>query len=945
MTKRICIAIIILCFIITYCPAYATANTADDGYLILVYMVGSDLESKHELGSEDIVEMTDGITKKDSDSLVVVVRTGGAKKWHKIPVGVSDHTITLENDADYVVGSFYADRSRSAQKPPRNFGESEVLEDFLNTCISSKENRKIGLVLWNHGSGPIGGIGSDELHNNDSLTLNEVEQALANTYDKTGKRLEFVAFDACMMANIETAEMLSPYANYMIASEDIVIGEGMDYIMTMRGLSQDLGMTGAEVGELFTNTYAEYAKNIALNKTCTLSVTDLSKIPSVINALDTLANKMKSDITSSDMDNDYYKALKDLMVARKNTVSFGDDPSKQLYYDLVDIVDLCENLKPLYPKEAQALIEAVNKAVIKNYHGEERPDANGLTLYFPFDGQSDMAANAAKYNKLNFSAPYQSFINKLTSDIFMLDYNDLFADKYISQNNATAEIKLSPEIINIILEAKSFTTSTNPANNSQVYVHAPMICSINPNQTIVSADVPETDLTLNGHHVSFEYMGETPDFWKYMIPVKINGQDANTYIKVDKKSLEGTILQIKESLPQNQRAVSRVDLDMQKGDVITPVFKTLYNGQVSYTAGVPFVLDAAPRIQSKQIAASQANMGFEITDIYNNSYYFYNVNGQTTVIDASAENRPQHWAVSEIQSAVQNELIRDHMLVNEYDAPITRELSSEIAVILFERLTGNTATVPQTNPFNDTDNSEVQKAYQLGIVGGDGQGRFNPRGQMTNEQLLVMFYRTLQKAIPTLNSNATDLEFDDTNEISDWAVDAVSYFVEEGIISEVGNNKFPPKQPATLQQAIVLAQRVYTQFGNRVIQQETSVNSEQEMDGNELPSDLDSTMSLFSNRLYGEIDISYYGDVDINLTGCYIIMEDGSKFVFPDNFILRPDSEVTITSGPSAKDNPPRYLFWSNTKKIYDGNTKGHIYDSQGNEIKRIRSTIIIEAQ
>ena len=44
-----------------------------------------------------------------------------------------------------------------------------------------------------------------------------------------GGRLALVGFDACLMATFEIANMLKPYAEYMLASEEVVPGHGMDY--------------------------------------------------------------------------------------------------------------------------------------------------------------------------------------------------------------------------------------------------------------------------------------------------------------------------------------------------------------------------------------------------------------------------------------------------------------------------------------------------------------------------------------------------------------------------------------------------------------------------------------------------------------------------------------------------------------------------------------------
>ena len=69
----------------------------------------------------------------------------------------------------------------------------------------------------------------DELNENDSLSLEEIDTALTSIYDKMTDKFAFIGFDACLMATVETANMLVPHADYMFASEETEPGYGWDY--------------------------------------------------------------------------------------------------------------------------------------------------------------------------------------------------------------------------------------------------------------------------------------------------------------------------------------------------------------------------------------------------------------------------------------------------------------------------------------------------------------------------------------------------------------------------------------------------------------------------------------------------------------------------------------------------------------------------------------------
>ncbi len=56
-----------------------------------------------------------------------------------------------------------------------------------------------------HGGGAIGGFGSDEVHDDYTLTLPKLRTALAAHTPGLGKNWNWSVFDACLMANTETA--------------------------------------------------------------------------------------------------------------------------------------------------------------------------------------------------------------------------------------------------------------------------------------------------------------------------------------------------------------------------------------------------------------------------------------------------------------------------------------------------------------------------------------------------------------------------------------------------------------------------------------------------------------------------------------------------------------------------------------------------------------------
>lgn len=182
---------------------------------------------------------------------------------------------------------------------------------------------------------------------------------------------------------------------------------------------------------------------------------------------------------------------------------------------------------------------------------------------------------------------------------------------------------------------------------------------------------------------------------------------------------------------------------------------------------------------------------------------------KSSIIEESA---PSTWAVAEIEAAKGYGLTIDKVMSN-YQTPITREEFCELTVRLYEVLSGHKAQPAPFDTFADTNNPEILKAYNLGIVSGIGGGKFAPNNQVTREQIAVMFHHTMQVAKPNLQvPNSSVPTFIDADKVSSWAREAVKDMSARGIISGVGGQRFDPKGNATREQGIALVKRVYEQL-------------------------------------------------------------------------------------------------------------------------------------
>ena len=192
-----------------------------DDHTVLIYMCGADLESENQLATGDIQEILK--VSGQPDDVNIVIETGGAKSWAST-YGISSTYL----ERYHVEGKSLV---RDSQLTYASMGLTSTLQSFIEYGLNNFPAERTGLVFWNHGGG-MRGVCYDEKKNDDVLKNSEIRSALSGALSNcgmSGQKLEWVGYDACLMAVQDIAVTNAEYFNYMIASEESEAGYGWDY--------------------------------------------------------------------------------------------------------------------------------------------------------------------------------------------------------------------------------------------------------------------------------------------------------------------------------------------------------------------------------------------------------------------------------------------------------------------------------------------------------------------------------------------------------------------------------------------------------------------------------------------------------------------------------------------------------------------------------------------
>ena len=181
------------------------------------------------------------------------------------------------------------------------------------------------------------------------------------------------------------------------------------------------------------------------------------------------------------------------------------------------------------------------------------------------------------------------------------------------------------------------------------------------------------------------------------------------------------------------------------------------------------------------------------------------------VIPCNAEdvqqNVPSDWATDYIVKAESIGLLQNVSgLV--YKENITREKFCEL-IYDFIMITQRGITTPEhTNQFTDTDNDKIATLNAAEIIYGKSSAEFAPNDLLTREEAATIIVRMINKVMP-MPATEMYFEYDDSNDISEWASSSVQVMSNLGFMNGVGENKFAPKDNYTAEQSITTLVRIY----------------------------------------------------------------------------------------------------------------------------------------
>ncbi len=640
-----------------------------DTMTIMVYMCGTDLESRSGMATSDLQEMA---SAKLSDKINIIVYTGGCKGWRNNIVSSKTNQIYQVRNGGLVC------LNKNAGAEPMT--KPETLAGFIKWCAKNYPADRNELIFWDHGGGSISGYGYDEkFPRSGSMSLSGIDTALK----AGGIKFDFIGFDACLMATVENGQMLSKYADYMIASEETEPGVGWYYTDWLNKLSQNTSMETIEIGKNIADDFVKVCNQRCPGQQTTLSVVDLAELGQTFGTDFAAFARDTRDLIKN---NEYKK----VSAARSGTREFA----KSSRIDQIDLVHFARNLGS---KEGKSLAKVLLSAVKYNRTSSNMTNAYGLSVYFPYQKASSVDTAAKTYEAIGLDDEYTKCIK---------EFAGLEVSGQVATGGTTTPV---PSLFDMLGSGSSVQSSDQITqllgaflssgsgiqglgrNNTQfmedremsdedtaAYIadnqldQANLIWAKNSSgQQVISMpedqwglvedlalsmyyddgngyaelgldNVYEFDddgnligttdgtwVSINGQPVAYYYTDTTEDEGKTTItgyvPAVLNGDDVKLIIIFDDDSPDGRIAGARPDYPEKEtETLSRGLIELKKGDTLEftcDYYK--YDGTFddNYFIGDPMKVTDKMEISNTKVGDGKFKAMYRFTDIYNQNYW------------------------------------------------------------------------------------------------------------------------------------------------------------------------------------------------------------------------------------------------------------------------------------------------------------------------------------
>jgi hypothetical protein len=352
-----------------------------NSWTILVYLHGDN--NLEESSVADLEEM-EAVGSKQGFNIVV--------QWDRASVAGGVRGVVKKGNLEV-----------KQKLPEQNSDDPKVLSSFLQWGIKSFPAQRYGVIMWDHGGQWDGGFGGDESSGENGMNVFDMRGAIQSAMVATGvKRLDFLAFDTCLMGGLEVLGQFADLTKLYIADPEIDYGAGWDYTAALGYLQKNPSVSLTDFGKREVSTWtAHHNEDEADLRYRAHAAYDTTQFANVLTAVKNLNTNLQADWND---ESDVLSSLRSKVT--EYSISPEEPKAPRPYVDLGDLASLflAKSSSGEVRNAAKNVISSIDKLVFAKSFGQSNKNARGLSVWMPADRSKLPDENTMlAYNKLGSS--------------------------------------------------------------------------------------------------------------------------------------------------------------------------------------------------------------------------------------------------------------------------------------------------------------------------------------------------------------------------------------------------------------------------------------------------------------------------------------------------------------------------------------------------------------
>ncbi|MCE1247472.1 MAG: clostripain-related cysteine peptidase [Firmicutes bacterium] len=128
-----------------------------------------------------------------------------------------------------------------------NMADPNTLRDFLSWGMKTYPAKHYAVIMNGHGYGFAGSM-PDSI-SKDVLLSSELKSAVDSATKETGRKIDIMGFDSCLMANAETAHAVKDSVNFLVGSEEVLVSGNWGYEEFASKMKEEANGDGLSISE------------------------------------------------------------------------------------------------------------------------------------------------------------------------------------------------------------------------------------------------------------------------------------------------------------------------------------------------------------------------------------------------------------------------------------------------------------------------------------------------------------------------------------------------------------------------------------------------------------------------------------------------------------------------------------------------------------------------